>query len=101
MKNFDQEKYIQDIKELVNLNSHKFKDVNNMSDVFQNKLIEIIDNNAPYIILSKKQSKLRNKPWITSSILKSIKNKNLYYQKLMKAKNKFWFDRYRHYRNIL
>ena len=68
---------------------------------FQNKLIEIIDSNAPYITLSKKQSKLRHKPWITLSILKSIKNKTLYYKKFMKTKNKFWFDRYKHYRNIL
>ena len=60
-----------------------------MFDAFHNKLIEIINNNAPYITLSKKQSKLKHKPWITSSILKSIKNKNLYYKKFMKTKNKF------------
>ena len=80
---------------------HQYKDVNIMLDVFQNKLIEIIDSNDPYITLSKKQSKLRHKPWITSSILKSIKNKTPFYKKLMKTKNEFWFDRYKHYRNIL
>ena len=101
MKNFDQEKYIQDIKELDNLNLHQYKDVNIVLDVFQNKLIEIIDSNDPYITLSKKQSKLRHKPWITSSILKSIKNKTPLYKKLMKTKNEFWFDRYKHYRNII
>ena len=60
-----------------------------MFDAFHNKPIEIINNNAPYITLSKKQSKLKHKPWITSSILKSIKNKNLQYKKFMKTKNKF------------
>ena len=72
-----------------------------MFNIFQNKLIEIIDSNAPYITLPKKQSKLRHKPWISSSILKSIKNKTLYYKTLMKTENKFWFSRYKHYRNIL
>ena len=72
-----------------------------MFNVFQNNLIEIIDSNALYITLSKKQSTLRHKPWITSSILKSIKNKTPYYKKFMKTKNKFWFDRYKHYSNIL
>ena len=68
-----------------------------MCNVFRNKLIGIIDSNALHITLSKKQSKLRHKPWVTSSIL----NKTLYYKTFMKTKNKFWFDRYKHYRNIL
>ena len=28
-------------------------------------------------------------------------HKTLYYKKFMKTKNKFWFDRYKHYKNIL
>ena len=72
-----------------------------MFDVFQNKIIEIINSNAPYITLTKKQSNLRNKPWITSSILKSIKNKSPYYKKFMKTKNTFWSHRYKHYMHTL
>ena len=94
MKSFGQEKYTRDIKEMNNLSLHQFKGLNSMFDVFQDKIIEIIDSNAPYITLTKKQSNLRNKPWITSSILKSIKNKSLYYKKFMKTKNTFWSDRY-------
>ena len=82
MKNFNQEKYIQDIKELVALNFHLHKDVNTNFNDFQNKLIEIIENNAPYITLPKNRE-------------------TLYYKKFMKTKNKFWCDRYKHYRNIL
>ena len=77
------------MKELDNLKPYQYKDVNKMYDVYQNKLIEIIDKNAPYITLSKKQSKLKLKPWITSSILKSIKIKNLYYKKFLKTQNIF------------
>ena len=66
MKNFNQEKYIQDIKELDNLNFNLYKDANDMFNIFQNKLIGIIDSNAPYITLSKKQIKLRHNAWITN-----------------------------------
>ena len=70
MKNFNQEKYIQDIKELDTLNFHLHKDVNTNFNDFQNKLIEIIENNAPYITLPKNRE-------------------TLYYKKFMKTKNKF------------
>ena len=87
MKTF-KAKYFNDIKELDNLNLYQYKDVNKMCDVYQNKLIEIIDKNARYITLSKKQSTLKLKSWITSSILKSIKVKNLHYKKFLKTQKK-------------
>ena len=61
-----------------------------MHGVYQNKLIEIIDKNAPYINLSKKnkkkQSNIKLKPQITSSILKSIKTKKLYHKNSSRQK---------------
>ena len=56
MKTFDKAKYLNDIKEPDNLNLYQYKDVDEMYNVYQNKLIEIIDKNAPYITLSKKNS---------------------------------------------
>ena len=46
MKTFDKAKYLNDIKELNNLSLYQYKDVDKMYDVYQNKLIEIIDKNA-------------------------------------------------------
>ena len=86
MKTFDKAKYL---KELNNLSLYQYKDVDKMYDVYQNKLIEIIDKFAPYITLLKKHSKLKLKPWIISSILKSIKIKNLYYKKFLKTQKSF------------
>ena len=60
-----------------------------MYDAYHNKLIEITDKNALYIILLKKPSKPRLKPWITSNILKSIKIKNLYHKKFLKTQKRF------------
>ena len=38
MKTFDQAKYLNDTKELDNLNLYQYKDVDKMYDVYQNKL---------------------------------------------------------------
>ena len=53
MKTFNKPKYLNGIKELDNLNLYQYEDVNKMHDVSQNKLIEVIDKNSPYITLSK------------------------------------------------
>ena len=62
MKNFNYEKHIQDIKELDALNFHLHKDVNTKFNDFQNKLNEIIGNNAPYITLPKNRVSLDINP---------------------------------------
>ena len=53
MKTFNKTKYLNSIKELDSLNLYQYEDVNKMHDVYQNKLIEVIDKNSPYITLSK------------------------------------------------
>ena len=76
MKNFNQDKYLEDLKEIANLNLLQYKNANVMFNVYQDKLINIIDKHIPYRILSRKEQKLNLKPWITKSILNSIKKKN-------------------------
>ena len=46
-------------------------------NVYQDKLIDIIEKDAPYRTLSRKEQKLRLKPWITKSILNSINKKKM------------------------
>ena len=53
-----------------------------MFETFQNKFLSITDNNAPIITLSRKESKLRQKPWLTKGILESIRIKNQLYKKM-------------------
>ena len=64
-----------------------------MFETFQNKFLSITDNNAPIITLSRKESKLRQKPWLTKGILESIRIKNQLYKKCIKKKDNFWFER--------
>ena len=59
-----------------------------MFNVYHDKLLLIINKHAPYKTLSKKETKLKFKPWITKS--KSIKKKNVLYRKFIKTKDKFW-----------
>ena len=94
MKNFDHDKYLSDFEKLDNFNCLEFEDIDEVFNAYQNKFIEIINNNAPYIILSKKASKQRQKPWVTSGILKSIKYKIKLFGKFIKSQEKFWYERY-------
>ena len=44
------------------------------------KINEILDKHAPFKKLSIHEEKLSKKPWITTGILNSIKNKNRLYR---------------------
>ena len=46
-----------------------------MYSVYQDHLVEIINNNAPLKTISVKEKKRRLKPWIITYILTSIKTK--------------------------
>ena len=85
--NFDKDKYLEDLKELEDLHLQKHNNVNQMFNVYHDKLLLIINKHAPYKTLSKKEAKLKFKAWITKSTLKSIKKKNVPYRKFIK-KNK-------------
>ena len=51
-------------------------------------MIEMLpDTYAPIQKLTKAQSKLKSKPWLTRGIMTSIKKKNIIYKKFIKAKN--------------
>ena len=51
--------------------------------------------------LSKKESKLKIKPWITSAIRTSIKIKNNLYKKFFKTKSSYYQTKFKVYRNKL
>ena len=46
-----------------------------MFNIYHDKLLLIINKHVPYKTLSKKETKLKFKLWITKSIFKSIKKK--------------------------
>ena len=56
------EKYLADIKDLDSVLLQELSNVNDMYNIYQKKLAEIIDKNASFKVLSKKESKLKLKP---------------------------------------
>ena len=80
------------MKELEEINTmllFQCKNVNETFETFQSEFLSIIDNNVPIIKLSRKESKLRQKPWLTKGILESTTRKKQLYKKYIKKKDRF------------
>ena len=99
MKNFNKEQYLKYLENIKNLYVIQYKSTNDMYNVFHTAFLQVIDKKSPYKTLSKSERKVREKPWITKSILQSIKIKNKLYNKSIQKQDKFWSERYRYYRN--
>ena len=104
-KNFNNEKFIQDIID-VEWNKHIADlNVNDATSVFLKLFESILDAHAPYKQMTKNQIKLKQKPWITSGILRSIKIKDLTHKKYLRAKNGIkkdaLFVKFKTYRNVV
>ena len=54
--------------------------INSMFEDFYSLITTTIENHAPLKKLTRKQTRLRNKPWITKGLLKSIKRKQKMYK---------------------
>ena len=59
MSHFNEIIYKKDLEELKRLDILKHKTVNEMLNTFHEKLLEIIDKNAPFRTLSKREKKNR------------------------------------------
>lgn len=100
-KSFDVENYKRDISN-INIAPHlEDNDLDTIYNIFHDQLVEVIDSHAPYKILSKKEMKWSQKPWLSQGIQKSIKVKNSLYRKYVKTKDIFWHARYKYYRNSI
>ena len=56
----------------------------NMFKSFYSKISRIIDKHIPVKQLSRREIKLKSKPWISNALRKSIQIKNIYYKKYLK-----------------
>jgi hypothetical protein len=76
-------------------------DPSSMFVLFYAKTTEIIDKHIPVKELSRKEIKLKSKPWITQAIQKSINIKNKLYKKFLKTKSSYYHSKFKLYRNKL
>ena len=82
--NFDQSQFIGDISAIDWTNIlPNCSDVNDMFGLFYSNLNNIVDKLAPLKQLSKEQTKISCKPWITKGLRTSIRKKNKLYLKFM------------------
>lgn len=94
-------KYLIDLKDLDSFLLQELSNVNDTYNIYQDRLAKKINKNAPFKVFSKKESKLKLKPWITPGLLKSIKAKNKISEKFLKSRRKFCFKRYKCYRTMV
>ena len=81
MKILDKEEYLKQLEGIYVMLLLQCNYVKEMLESFQNNLLSIIDDNAPIISLSKKESELRQKLCLTKDILECIRIKIQLYKK--------------------
>jgi hypothetical protein len=72
-----------------------------MFDKFHTKITSIIDKHIPIRKLSKKEVKIKNKPWITRAIKVSIRIKNGLHKQFIKTQSSYYYAKFKIYRNKL
>ena len=70
-------------------------------EIFLNSFAKIVDEHAPLRNATRKEKKLKLKPWLSSGILKSIKAKNKMYKQLQTNFDTKRFNDYKTFRNSL
>ena len=76
---------------------------NTSCSIFYDKITKLLDEMAPFKKLTKKEISLKNKPWISQGILKSIKERDKIYKNFttetVKARKDELYKKYKTYRN--
>ena len=74
-------------------------DADSMCSKFVEVYKSVVDHHAPLKMIPTKKKSLERKPWVTRSILKSIRKKNSLFKKFIKKKSNFTFSQYKKIRN--
>ena len=62
-------------------------DADKCFNIFNDKIKVLVDRHLPTVRLTKRQLKLKLKPWITPGLLKSMAKRDVFYRKFIKAKS--------------
>lgn len=97
---FDEQSFLSELDGMnVAQNLYSTNSLDTNFSIFKDRMMTVVNKHAPYKTLSKKDVKLENKPWLSTGILKSINVKHKFYHKFIKSQDKFWYDRYKIYRD--
>ena len=96
-KNFDKDKFLQDLQTIENFDDAQ--DPNYNYEKFQNHFLKYLEKHAPLKKLSKRKEKMKRKPWINKEIIQCIRKRDKLYKKFIKTKNPEWEAKYKTCRN--
>ena len=104
-KNFNQNEFEFELGAIDWHSTFSNKNGNECCQLFFKKIEQLLDEMAPFKILSKKEYDLYKKPWLTSGILRSIQTRDLLHKQYLKEQNtnkkKNLFNNYKRRRNII
>ena len=70
MKNFKAEHFIEDLNQTLNASLSSFDStIHNQFEQFINSFTSVINKHAPLKLATRKERKLKTKPWLSSSLL--------------------------------
>ena len=70
-------------------------------DQFINLFLSTVKKHAPLKKASRREKKLKSKPWLTPSLIKSIRYKNKLFKNIMRHYDMEKFDDYKRFRSVL
>ena len=101
-KNFEVEKLLDKLTEGMELlGDIKEECIDNYTEKFIDIFHKTLNIHAPLRKQSRKETKLKNKPWLSKGILISIQQKNLLYKRALKLNDSNTWAQYKVYRNKL
>ena len=77
------------------------QDIDSVFESFHSEITHVIDRHVPVKKLSKRESKLQAKPWVTKAIRVSIAKKRLLYKDYLRFRNDYYLAKFKYYRNKL
>ena len=102
MKNFKAEHFIEDLNQTLNASLSLFDStIHNQFEQFINSFMSVVNKHAPRKLATRKERKLKTKPWLSSSLLCSIKTKHQLYKSICKTYDETKYKNHKTYRNVL
>ena len=88
------------IQSMLSINWNElYSDREDWYQLFIHRLKQIFEQSFPWVRLSRKR--MKDKPWITSGLKKSIKKKNCLYKIMIQNRTTYNAEKYTRYKNIL
>ena len=101
MKNFNQNHFLNDLRQQFNENlTPDDNDPNAYFSKFRNLFSQTIDKHATRRPISRREQFSKRKPWITNGLLTSVKTKVCLLKRYVKFKTSESYNKYKRYRNL-